>query len=276
LLVGCAVATEYQAGIVAVALFAFVLYAAARRCGWLLFGAALPAALLGAYQWRAFGAPWRLPFGYFAGTINGTTEGGYTIPGLAGFGDVLTGGRGLLLLSPVVLVGFVAVVFAVRDGRPNLRLHGVVAAVLVVAYVVLLAGWSGTPTLETPGPRYLIPMVPFLAVPIAGAWAKLRRATVVTALWGGAVQFVAVFSTILIPQNAPVLDRYFDRVSTRAFAPTVWSMGLGPAGVVLYAVTVAVAFWWLRTVCAPEADRFTDAEPQQRTDVRLDLVEPVA
>lgn len=281
LLVGCAVATEYQAGIVAVALLAFVFYEAApkrkwSRCGWFLLGAALPAVLLGAYQWRAFGAPWRLPFGYFAGTINGTTEGGYTIPGLSRFADVLTGSRGLLLLSPVVLVGIVAVIFAVRDDRPNLKRHGLVAGVLVVAYVVLLAGWSGTPTLETPGPRYLIPMVPFLAAPIAAAWAKLRRATIVTAMWGATVQFVAVFSTILIPQNAPVLEQYLDRVGERAFAPTVWSMGLGTAGVVLYALTVAAAGWWFWTACAPEPDQFSDEQSGQRTDVRLDLAEPVA
>jgi hypothetical protein len=95
-------------------------------------------------------------------------------------------------------------------------------------------------------------------------------------MWGAAVQFVAVFSTILIPQNAPILEQYLERVQEGAFAPTVWSMGLGTAGVVLYALTVAVAGWWFWTTCAPERDQFSDEHSEQRTDVRLDLAEPVA
>jgi hypothetical protein len=100
----------------------------------------------------------------------------------------------------------------------------------------------------------------------------VRSATGVTATWGGAVQFVAVFSSILIPQEAPILHEYLDRVTARAFAPTVWSMGLGTAGVVLYALTLAVAGRWLWTACAPEPGQVSD----RRTGVRFDLAEPLA
>ena len=44
---------------------------------------------------------------------------------------------------------------------------------------MLCVVWKGTPALEEPGPRYMIPAIPFLAVPLAAAWPKVRRVALV-------------------------------------------------------------------------------------------------
>ncbi len=245
LLAGCAVSVEYQTGIIALVAFGFAAYSARAKAEWFLFGALPPALVTALYQWRAFGAPWRLPFGYFAGTINGTTEGGYTVPGLHGFELVLTGNRGLLLLSPIVIVGFVASVRAAHTPARALRRNGIAACVICSGYLLLVAGWSGTPTLETPGPRYLAPAIPFLAVPIAAAWKELRSAALLTATWGFVVQLAAATTTILIAQNMSLLPEYWHRVCTGAFTKTIWSMAFGRTGDALYLLSAAGACWLL-------------------------------
>jgi hypothetical protein len=245
LLAGCAVSVEYQTGIIALVVFGFAAYAARSKAGWFLLGALPPTFVIAVYQWRAFGAPWRLPFGYFAGTINGTTEGGYTVPGLHGLELVLTGNRGLLLLSPIVIVGFVAALRAMLRGARGLRREGIAACTICGGYLLLVAGWSGTPSLETPGPRYLAPAIPFLAVPLAAAWKELRVAAVFAAAWGFLVQAVAATTTILIEQNAPLFSEYWHRVRAGAYTKTVWSMAFGGVGAALYLLSAAGACWFL-------------------------------
>jgi hypothetical protein len=245
LLVGTGVTVEYQVGIIALVLLVAAFVLVRRRAWWFVLGAVPPALVLGFYQWRAFGAPWRLPFGYFAGTINGTNEGGYSIPGARGFFDVLFSGRGLLFASPLVLVGMVAAVAAARAGDRTARLHGWIALPIVAAYVGLVAGWSGTPTLETPGPRYLAPLVPFLAVPLCVVWTRWKRLIVGTAVWGAIVQLAATVAGVAIGQNEPLLHAYVPRISGGHFVPTVWSISIGEAGILLYLVTVAAAIWFV-------------------------------
>ncbi len=135
-LLGAAVCVEYHAAIVAVALTIYVLARARRRVGWLMLGAAPFAAALGWYQWRAFGAPWRLPFGYFAGTIEGTTGGGYKtpnsllgvkIPGLHGFAVVLTGPHGLLQNAPLVILAIGAALSVAWSGTGAIRRNSLLA-----------------------------------------------------------------------------------------------------------------------------------------------------
>ncbi len=94
-------------------------------------------------QWRAFGAPWHTPFTYYAGVLNGTTRGGYSLPGLGGTADVLAGDRGLLIVSPIVLVAIGAAAWCVRHATGDVRRHAFVALAIVVPYLVLSAGWSG-------------------------------------------------------------------------------------------------------------------------------------
>jgi hypothetical protein len=241
LLGGVAVLTEYDAGIILLVLAAYVLVRHRARAGWFGLGAALPLGVLAWYQADAFGAPWRTPSTYFAGTINGSTRGGYSIPGPRDILEVLFGSRGLALGAPVALVALVAAVWLVKRGSGPARRHAVVALAVTIPYVVLCAGWSGFALLEDPGPRYVIPILPFLAVPIAVLWDELWRPAVVAAAWGALVSVPAAFTYILVGSGQHLVPDLLRRMIDGKFAPTVWSMALGRLGIVVYVASVVVA-----------------------------------
>ena len=241
LLAGAAVLTEYEALIVLVVLGAYLIVRQRARIGAYLLGTLLPLGVLAAYQWIAFGAPWHTPSSYYAGVINGTSKGGYTIPGARELARVLFGVRGVAFGAPVALVGLVAAVLLVRRGTGALRRHGVIALAVFVPYLLLCAGWSGLPILEEPGPRYLIPALPFLAVPLAALWDRMWRSILVASVVGAAIAVPAAYTYILLGIGQPPYPEFFDRVRAHAFQPTVWSIGFGRFGVALYLATIVAA-----------------------------------
>jgi hypothetical protein len=239
-LAGAAVLVEYEAGIVAIVLLGYLLLCDRRRVIHFASGAVIPAVVLAGYQWRAFGAPWRTPSAFYSGVINGTSRGGYSIPTLHDVASVIGGSRGMWIGAPVALLGVgCALWFAVR-GAARVRTNAIVGLAIFVPYLLLVAGWSGTPLLEEhPGPRYLIPALPFLAVPVAAAWERVRVIAIPLAVWGGLMAAAATWTQILVPvtTNPFTADRY--RVQHHEFASTLWSMAFGRAGVFLYAASVA-------------------------------------
>src|SRR5207237_3915913 len=131
--------------------------------------------------------------------------------------------RGLLRLMPVLALGSAGVVLLYRKGRraEALAIAGVVAVILAYdsGFVEPFGGWG-------PGPRYLMPMLPFLAVPLALAYARAPLTTGALAL-GAAVWMVAATATEpLLPNNqssfqtlGDVADtgRWFHRLSSGDF-----------------------------------------------------------
>src|SRR5262249_36084877 len=151
LLAGAAVLVEYQVVIIAAVLLAAAILLYRRRAWWFALGAVPPAIVLALYQWRAFGAPWRTPYAYFAGSGNGGPDVGYSFPTLHSVADELTGGRGLLLLSPLAVVGIVAAVVTARSASKVVRTHAWIAVAVSLSYILLVVTWKGTRTLEVPG-----------------------------------------------------------------------------------------------------------------------------
>jgi hypothetical protein len=244
-LLGAAVAVEYDAAV----MFAVIFVALAvreRSRAWLVGFGVLPfAAVVGVYQWRAFGAPWHTPFAYYAGVLNGTSRGGYTLPGVRNLNDVFLGTRGLLLVSPIILLALGAAIWLSRTTSGELRRHAIVALAISAGFIVLSAGWSGTPMLEEPGPRYMIPAFAFLALPLAVAWPRISRIATVAAIWGFVVMTLASFTFLLLVQgDTPVA--YFRYAWHHEFQGTVWSVAFGSFGIVVYLLTIVAAggFVW--------------------------------
>jgi hypothetical protein len=189
LLAGLAIVCEYPLAIVAIVVG---LYAITRGAGagWLRRGVAYGAGLaagvapLIAYQWWAFGSPLHTSY---VGAVAKTGRSGHDVlglndPGVFGItlprpGDALSllfGGRGLLTLAPVLVVAIAGVVAMYRSGRrAEARAIGSVA----IAYLVYNAGYWLPMGGGSPGPRFLIPILPFLAIGLGPAWRRWPAVT---------------------------------------------------------------------------------------------------
>jgi hypothetical protein len=240
LLGGLAVLTEYESGIVLIVLAGYLLARRRDRIGWFVLGGTAPLAVLAWYQWRAFGAPWHTPSTYYAGVLGGTTRGGYSIPTVHDVGAVLFGTRGLLIGAPIAFVGIVGAIRLIVAGSAAARRHSIVALAVLVPYLVLCAGWSGLPLLEEPGPRYLIPALPFLAAPLAACWDRLWRPMLLGAVIGALVAIPDATTYILLRPKQPAIPELLRRVRSGEFLPTLWSMAFGRSGIVLYALSVVL------------------------------------
>ncbi len=179
---GATVLVEYECGIVVVVLACYVALRGWRALARFLAGLVPSAALLGAYDWAAFGAPWHLSYHYLA-----SYYAGYQGRGLFGIGlptapgviEVFAGTAGLLVVSPVLVM---AALGLARLGR-TYPAEAVVAAVVAGAYVLANTGYFQPYGGASPGPRFLTAGLPFLALGLAPAFAwRPRLALVLTVL----------------------------------------------------------------------------------------------
>ena len=175
LLAGLGVVFDYQTGIVALALLAYAVYRHRRRALWFVLGGVPAAAALGAYNWVAFDSPFHLSYRYVRNVYAEQQRHGFFgigVPTLHGIGVVLGGSRGLLVWSPISAVAFAGLWLLWRRG---LRAEAVLAAFVVVALVLVDAGYFLPYGGGSPGPRFLGPALPFLALGLAPALARFRR-----------------------------------------------------------------------------------------------------
>jgi hypothetical protein len=233
LLAGAAVLMEYELGIVVVALAAYLFVRDRPRIGAFLAGGVAPGLVLAWYQWRAFGAPWRTPAAFYH------LRSGYKLPSAHDLWWMFGGGRGLWVGAPIAIVGIGAALWLAAAVRGAVRDDAIVALAIIVPYIVLCAGWSGTPLLVDPGPRYLIPALPFLAVPLVVLWERLRVVAIPAALLGAAVAAGATWMLLVVRRTYNILDVYRYYLSHRMFNPTLWSMAFGRVGTIFYAASVA-------------------------------------
>ena len=189
---GLAVTVEHPLVIVAgvLGVYAVARGGRARRAAAYSGGILIGLVPLLAFNWWALGSPFRLP--YADAVIEPGTSGhdvvGANDEGLFGVGvpnprdalELLFSARGLLVLSPVVAAGIVGTWLLRKQGRPaeSAVIAGVTLGFLVynAAYYLPFGGF-------VPGPRFLIPILPFLALGIAASY---RAAPLTTGLLAAA------------------------------------------------------------------------------------------
>jgi hypothetical protein len=251
-LAAASVAMEYETAIAFAVLVFVALRRVHRRIAWFGVGALGPFLVIAWYDWAAFGKPWRTAHAYYATAAIRHRIVGFEV-GWRGIDATWFGPHGLLRTSPIVLAALLAAVVVARSPAPAVRRHALIGLAIAVPYLVLCMVWKGTPALEEPGPRYMIPAIPFLAVPLARLWDRIWQPAVLLAVWGAiiAVPATICFMLLGIGQSAfPELPR---RVVDGEFLPTIWSMSLGRFGVVVHVASVAIVGAALVRACRVES-----------------------
>jgi len=174
-LAGLAVMVEYPLAICAVGLGVYAIAGgdAARRGVSYAVGVAVGACPLFLYNWWAFGSPLHFPYEDALpvsgeGAANERGLFGVSWPSLDTAAHLLFGGRGLVVITPVVLCGIAALVPLYRRGR---RQEAVLIGGLTLAFLLYNTGYDVPFGGDSPGPRFLIAILPFLAVPLAISYA---------------------------------------------------------------------------------------------------------
>jgi hypothetical protein len=179
---GLAVIFQYAAASVVVLLAVYCVVRERARLGWFLLGVLPAAVILGAYDQAAFGSPFHLSYRYVANRFAERQHHGFFgigVPTGDGLREVLVGHLGLLVVSPVVLAAGAGLWLLWRRGA---RAEAAVAAAVTLFFVLLDAGYFLPYGGNSPGPRFLAPALPFLALGLPLALQRFPLPTLALAL----------------------------------------------------------------------------------------------
>ena len=230
LLAGLAVVVEFPLALIALVLagYAAARDDAVRRVAAFAVGALVGVVPLLAYNTWVFGSPFRLAYtnALVAPVEPGAPPAvGANDDGLYGVGlpdpraalSLLVSEKGLLIVAPLAVVALAGLPLLWRTGRraETLVCGGVAAAFLVYNAAYYLP-WGG----QAPGPRFLVPALPFLCLPLA----MLLRARPLAVAGVGIVSVaVTTLATITGPLTGEEhgLGVWWERLRSSELADTV-------------------------------------------------------
>jgi hypothetical protein len=195
-LAGLAIFVEFPLALVA----AVLLFYARDRIRYAA-GVALGVVPLLAFNTWAGGSPWSVAYSHAVlepgrsghDVVGANSRGffGLGAPSLHALVDLLLSAKGLLVLTPVwALAAYGLVVLWRRGAQAEAAVALAVTALFLfydAAYYLPFGGFNG-------GPRFLVPMLPFLALGVAAAWRALPGPTLALALASIVVTTLTVIS----------------------------------------------------------------------------------
>jgi hypothetical protein len=211
-LAGLAVVVEFPLGLVALAC---AVYAAGRapwprRAAAYLAGLVAGLAPLVAFNTWAFGSPFTLSYanavlepGESGHDVIGANASGFFgvgAPSLRAGTELLFYGRGLVVATPLWLLAVVGLVLLWRQRR---RAEAALVAFLAASFLVYNASYWEPFGGGSPGPRFLVPLLPFLALPVAAVWRALPLTTWALALVSIGSMCAALVATPLANVEEP-------------------------------------------------------------------------
>lgn len=213
-LLGWAVSAEYPAAVPAVVIAATALLRLGGRGALRLgLGAALPLGLLAGYNAECFGSPFTLSSAHEAhgayAELAARGAFGIGLPSLAGLVELLVSpSRGLLVWMPALALALWPA--RCHDHWPRHAAGRLALWLAPAALLVVMSGYANRHGGWFPGPRYLLMVLPLLAVPLArGAEAALARPAgrllaTVTAAWGAVMVWPCLATFPFPPEDYPL------------------------------------------------------------------------
>jgi hypothetical protein len=218
LLAGLAVTFEFQTGLIGIVLLGYALSrrnqdqtgrAGARprikRGAAYAAGAVTGALPMLAFNTWAFGNPLKLAYGdavAFPGVTGHDVLGlnshgffGITAPRFDSAVSLLLAGRGLLVLTPIIVMCVVGVFMMRRDGH---RAEANTILAIAAVYFIYNSGYWLPFGGGTPGPRFLIPALPFVALGLPYAYKRLPALTLGLAIPSGLLMLIGTLTYPLI------------------------------------------------------------------------------
>jgi hypothetical protein len=257
LVAGLSLVVGYQTAAIAALIALYVLLSGWRPLARYL-GAVIPGVvLLGTYDRLAFGSPLHLSYRYVSQTFASRQAGGFFGVGAPSWHAarlVFVGNRGLLLVAPVLVLAAAGLVLLFRQGYVA---EVVVAAAVAAVFLLLDVGYFDPYGGDSPGPRFFVPALPFLALGLGPAFTRRPRLTTVAAI-ASVVASVALLLTWPAEVNATHVYRWSvwgdlagfvahgsGSTLAQSFEPTLFGRAgigrIGGATIVLLAALTAVA-----------------------------------
>ena len=172
---GIGILLEYPAAIIATLVLTYLAAKTRRaRLPTLFCVGLLPSLVaLAIYNDRAFGSPWHLSYRYSA--FEQQTRGffGFAYPTTHGLWQALFAAKGLVTGSPVVLLAAVGLFLTWRRGW---KLEATICAAVTLSFIIYDAGYYMPYGGTSPGPRFIVPALPFLSLglgPVYQRWPRL-------------------------------------------------------------------------------------------------------
>lgn len=218
---GLAVGTEYPAAaLAAICVVAALARHPLTRVAALVAGAAVATVPLLAYNTIVFGGPLQLSYRGHQPVFG--DQGAFGVPNLVApvpdhIVEALVGGKGLFTLTPIMVLAVAGCVVALRRKLPARR-EATVALAGLVCLVLVSTGMDGLGA-AAPGPRYLVPVLPMFARPLATMW---RRAPVLCTGAAAVGATCMILATITDPVG-PVLRDWVDRAISGDLAANVFT-----------------------------------------------------
>lgn len=246
-LAGFAVLVEYTAAIVVVLLGIQLLITHTRTVYAYIAGGVPFALLLGVYNWVAWGSPFSFSYSHSGSFSGHHAKGLFGIqlpdPGLTL--QVLLGERGLFVMTPICLAGVIGLVMLLQEART--RRVALMSLAIVTAFILVQGGWSSVTAGASPGPRYVVPALGFLAIGVARFWQWSWPSAVLFSVIGAIPMGMAIMTNPLAQPTEPWATYFwFNRILEGRIAWTLlhyemadWLVMAGSWIIAAGAITVA-------------------------------------
>ena len=236
LLVGYAVSSEYPMAFVAVVLGLYLLSrrdvltpgGVARRAGAYVLGGIVGIVPLLLYNHAAFGSWTHVAYANIKQQQQGFF--GISTPSLRVLATLLFDSRGLLTLSPVLILGGVGTWLLYRRGR---RAEALTITGVCLCYLIYNSGYYLPFGGGAPGPRFMITMLPFLACPLGLALKRFPGPTIALAAVSITTMAIATATHPLVgyENETVVWTRLLSKADFQPTLATAFGLGRGWGGI---------------------------------------------